>query len=104
MAIHKLNDAERTIYLAELPKWRHDAERDGLARGFRFASFIEAFGFMTQVALLAEKADHHPEWSNVYNRVEILLTTHEAKGLTMRDIELARAIDRAAALFTPAPN
>ena len=60
------------------------------------ADFVAAFGFMTRVALLAEKADHHPEWSNVWNRVDILLTTHDADGLSMRDIELARAIDKAA--------
>jgi 4a-hydroxytetrahydrobiopterin dehydratase len=94
MAIQKLTDAERLTYLAELAEWRHDPERDALSRGLRFADFAEAFGFMTRVALLAEKADHHPEWSNVYNRVEILLTTHEARGLTMRDVKLARAIDR----------
>lgn len=58
-----------------------------------FGDFVEAFGFMTQVALLAEKADHHPEWRNVYNRVDIELTTHDAGGLTLKDIELARAID-----------
>ncbi len=59
-----------------------------------FGGFVEAFGFMTQVALLAEKADHHPEWRNVYNRVNIDLTTHDAGGLTVKDIELAKAIDR----------
>ena len=80
--------------LATVPQWRHDAARGGtITREFMFASFVEAFGFMTQVALLAEKADHHPEWSNVYNRVTITLTTHDANGLSLRDIELARRID-----------
>jgi 4a-hydroxytetrahydrobiopterin dehydratase len=76
-----------------VPEWAADEARDGIARKFAFADFVEAFGFMARVALLAEKADHHPEWSNVYNRVEILLTTHDADGLSRRDIDLARAID-----------
>jgi 4a-hydroxytetrahydrobiopterin dehydratase len=63
-------------------------------RTFKFKDFVEAFGFMAQVALLAEKMDHHPEWSNVYNRVEILLTTHDCNGLSARDVTLAQAIDR----------
>jgi 4a-hydroxytetrahydrobiopterin dehydratase len=63
-------------------------------RSFKFADFVEAFGFMTRVALLAEKADHHPEWSNVYNRVDILLTTHDCDGLSQRDLDLARKIDK----------
>jgi 4a-hydroxytetrahydrobiopterin dehydratase len=66
---------------------------DGLEREWRFHSFVEAFGFMTQVALLAERANHHPEWSNVYNRVTIRLTTHDLGGLSSRDAELAQAID-----------
>ncbi|MCG6120266.1 MAG: 4a-hydroxytetrahydrobiopterin dehydratase, partial [Blastomonas sp.] len=67
--------------------------RDGITRTFKFTDFVEAFGFMTRVAILAEKADHHPEWSNVYSRVEILLTTHDAGGLSQRDIDLATQID-----------
>ncbi len=70
-----------------------DTARDGITKRFSFDDFVAAFGFMASVALLAEKADHHPEWSNVYNRVDILLTTHDADGLSMRDITLARAID-----------
>ena len=67
--------------------------RDAIAREFRFRDFSEAFGFMSRVALLAEKQDHHPEWSNVWNRVEITLSTHDAGGLSRRDIKLAQAID-----------
>lgn len=92
MAIARLSDAERAALLPTLAGWIHDAERDGIRRSWHFPDFAHAFAFMTRVALLAEKADHHPEWSNVYNRVDILLTTHDAGGLSMRDIELARAI------------
>jgi len=91
--IAKLTEAERAELLPTLGGWTHDAERDGIARRFTFGDFVEAFGFMARVALLAEKADHHPEWSNVYNRVDILLTTHDAGGLSKRDIDMARAID-----------
>jgi len=89
----RIADADRAAALARVPHWTHEPERDGIRRSFRFADFTRAFGFMTQVALLAEKADHHPEWSNVYNRVDILLTTHDADGLSERDIALAAAID-----------
>ncbi len=81
---------------AELPDWQFEAARGGtIRREFRFADFVEAFSFMTRVALVAEKHDHHPEWSNVYNRVTIVLTTHDAGGLTAKDIALARAADAA---------
>ena len=93
MAIEALSEAERAEALRGLPDWDHDEARDAITRTIQFADFVEAFGFMTQVALMAEKADHHPEWKNVYNRVEILLTTHDAGGLSPRDIELAEAID-----------
>jgi 4a-hydroxytetrahydrobiopterin dehydratase len=87
----------------ELPAWRFSAERGGtIRRDFVFADFVQAFAFMTRVALVAEKHDHHPEWSNVYNRVSITLTTHDAGGLTARDIALARAADAAFAASTPA--
>ncbi|MDG5488956.1 4a-hydroxytetrahydrobiopterin dehydratase [Sphingomonas sp. FW199] len=92
--IDALNEAERTDALEGLPDWDFDEARDAIVREFTFDDFSQAFGFMTQVALLAEKADHHPEWSNVYNRVEILLTTHDAGGLSARDIDMAQAIDR----------
>ena len=81
--------------LSDIGPWQHDAARGAIRRTFRFADFAQAFGFMTQVALAAEKADHHPEWTNVYNRVDITLTTHDADGLTQRDFDLARQIDAA---------
>ena len=77
--------------MKSLPAW--SLEGDRISRECLFENFVEAFGFMTSVALLAERANHHPEWRNVYNRVQIELTTHEAGGLTGRDIELAREID-----------
>lgn len=79
--------------LARFSAWTHEPSRDALIREFRFDDFVGAFGFMTQVAILAEKADHHPEWSNVYNRVTILLTTHDCDGLSQRDVDLAAAIE-----------
>ncbi|HEV2678212.1 MAG TPA: 4a-hydroxytetrahydrobiopterin dehydratase [Aliidongia sp.] len=91
--VAKLTDAERQAALGELADWSLVAERDAIRKSFRFGDFVEAFGFMTRVALLAEKADHHPEWSNVYNKVEILLTTHDVDGLSARDVALAMAID-----------
>ncbi len=80
-----------------LTEWRPAEGRDAIVRSLKFRSFAEAFGFMSEIALVAEKMDHHPEWSNVYNRVEILLATHESGGVTERDIKLAEAIDKAAA-------
>jgi 4a-hydroxytetrahydrobiopterin dehydratase len=91
--VAKLNDAERDEALSGLAGWSHDADRDAIAKSYRFADFGEAFAFMTRVALEAEKADHHPEWSNVWNRVDIALTTHSAGGLTARDVALAKKID-----------
>ena len=93
MHISRLEDAARDIAMQLLPQWTYDADAKGIRRTLRFADFAEAFGFMTRVAILAEKADHHPEWFNVYNRVEILLTTHDADGLSQRDIDLASKID-----------
>ena len=83
----------RTQLAATLPHWRLLPDRDAIARDFRFKDFSAAWAFMARVALLAERHDHHPEWSNVYNRVSIILTTHDAGGLSERDIKLARAID-----------
>ena len=93
MTVPRLSPAERDAALARLPAWH--LREDGLAivREFRFGDFGEAFAFMTRVAIAADKADHHPEWSNVYNRVEITLTTHDAGGLSARDVALAQAID-----------
>jgi 4a-hydroxytetrahydrobiopterin dehydratase len=93
----KLTDAERSAALSGLPDWKPVEGRDAIVRTLRFGDFNAAFGFMSRVALKAEKIDHHPEWFNVYNRVEITLSTHDAGGLTTRDIELARFIDEAAA-------
>ncbi len=94
MSVPQLTQAEREQSLAELPDWT--LREDGLAitRAFKFRNFSEAFAFMTRVALAAEKLDHHPEWSNVYNRVTITLTTHDAGGLSERDIKMARAINK----------
>ena len=90
--------------LAQCLDWRFDADRGGqITREFVFADFTEAFSFMSQVALLAEKRDHHPEWSNVYNRVVITLTTHDVKGLSNKDIDLARLIDLAFSRFRATP-
>lgn len=91
-----LNDRERDAALADLDGWSYRADDKAIVRKLKFGDFNAAFGFMARVALLAEKADHHPEWSNVWNRVNIALTTHDAGGLTQKDIDLARAIDKLA--------
>ena len=93
MSIAKLSPSEVQAVLAVHPDWHLRADGLALTRTLKFADFSAAFGFMTRVALLAQQADHHPEWSNVYNRVEITLTTHDAGGLSQRDAELATAID-----------
>ena len=90
-----------TEVLAGLPDWRRaDDPRPAIARSLRFKDFNAAFGFMTRVALLADKADHHPEWFNVYSRVDVRLTNHDAGGLTELDFKLATAMEKAAALRT----
>jgi len=91
--VKKLDREERERLLPALAGWTHDTMRDAITKRFVFVDFVAAFGFMARVALIAEKADHHPEWSNVCNRVDILLTTHDAGGLSQRDIELAGAIN-----------
>lgn len=91
--IEPLSEDDRAEALDALPDWDYDEARDAITLTVQFADFAEAFGFMARVALVAEKMDHHPEWSNVWNRVDILLTTHDAGGLSHRDIELASAID-----------
>ena len=88
-----LSESERNEALAGLAGWQYDKGRKGIARSFTFADFGEAFGFMARVALEAEKADHHPDWSNVWNRVDILLSTHSAGGVTAKDIALAGRIE-----------
>ncbi len=92
----KLTGAEREAFLGDNPLWKPVEGRDAVTRSFQFGDFNEAFGFMTRVALAAEKADHHPEWFNVYNKVEITLSTHDANGLSERDVALAAFIDEAA--------
>ena len=91
--IAKLTDTERATLPIALPQWRMVPGRDAIQRDFAFADFSAAWGFMSRVALLAEKQDHHPEWSNVWNRVSITLATHDAGGISARDIKLAQAID-----------
>ena len=93
MSVPRLTDNERDAALARLPGWALRGDGLAIEREWRFADFGEAFGFMTRVALAAEKADHHPEWSNVWNRVTIVLTTHDAGGLSGRDVALAETID-----------
>ena len=94
----KLDKVQRAAALKSLKGWRQDPKRDAIVKTFVFANFVEAFGFMTQSALVAERMDHHPEWSNVYKTVSVLLTTHDAGGLTSKDVELARIMDAAARL------
>ncbi len=91
--IQKLTPEQRAALPVTLPLWQCLADRDAIHRSLRFDDFSQAFAFMARVALLAEKQDHHPEWSNVYNRVEITLTTHDCQGLSQRDVALAGAID-----------
>jgi len=89
-----LSDAERKELLPGLDGWSMAEGRDAIAKTFVFHDFVEAFGWMTRVALVAEAMNHHPEWSNTYNKVEVTLATHDAKGLTRRDIELAQRMDQ----------
>ena len=91
--VAKLSEAERSGLAGTLPNWSQVQGRDAITRSLKFRDFNEAWGFMARVALLAEKQDHHPEWSNVWNRVEIVLSTHDAGGLSARDVKLAQAID-----------
>ena len=93
MAVPQLTKAERGEALAALPEWTLRADDLAIERSFKFENFSEAWAFMARVALIAEKHDHHPEWSNVYNRVAITLTTHDAGGLSERDVKMAKAID-----------
>lgn len=94
MTVARLTENERTTWLSVLDGWTLSRDGAAIARQFEFGDFSEAFCFMTRIALLAEKHDHHPEWSNVYNRVDITLTTHDAGGLSHRDVEMAEAINK----------
>jgi 4a-hydroxytetrahydrobiopterin dehydratase len=93
MPIARLTQAERAAALAELPGWREVEGRDAIAKSFRFRDFNAAFGFMSRVALMAEKMDHHPEWLNVYKTVEVTLSTHDCGGLSEKDIALAKFME-----------
>jgi 4a-hydroxytetrahydrobiopterin dehydratase len=92
-----LSEQERSAALAGLPGWRYDSEARALRRDYRFADFPAAFAFMTRSALAAEKADHHPDWSNSWNEVAVALSTHSAGGVTEKDVALAKAMDGFAA-------
>ena len=94
----KLSESERTMSLNRMSGWDLVQDRDAITKSFKFKTFNQAFGFMTRVALIAEKLNHHPEWSNVYNRVDITLSTHDAGGLTELDIQLAEKIDKVSQL------
>ncbi|WP_298623750.1 4a-hydroxytetrahydrobiopterin dehydratase [uncultured Zoogloea sp.] len=96
MRPQKLDPAEQAERLATLDGWQLVPGREAITRSYRFADFNAAFGWMARVALMAEKLDHHPEWRNTYNRVEVVLTTHDAGGLTELDFQLAGFMDRAA--------
>jgi len=89
----RLDPAARTTFLREFPLWREVAGQGAITRRFKFPDFSAAFAFMTRVALLAEKQDHHPEWTNVYDTVDITLSTHDAGGVTDKDVALAKAIE-----------
>lgn len=97
--IERLSAEGRKAALRELRGWNDVADRDAIARTFTFKDFNEAFGFMARVALVAEKRDHHPEWRNVYKTVEVVLATHDADGVTQKDIDLAKAMDAIAGQF-----
>ena len=96
MARERLSTTEIAKRLQELDGWTLSEDTLSLTRTFKFANFVQAFGFMTECAIHAEKLDHHPEWSNVYKTVDVLLTTHSAKGLTELDFDLAGRMDKAA--------
>ena len=89
----KLSDSQLSAALGGLPEWRMVEGRSAIERTFVFKNFVEAFGFMSKTALIAEKMDHHPEWANVYKTVEVTLTTHSADGVTQLDIDLATKMD-----------
>ncbi|MBX7527458.1 4a-hydroxytetrahydrobiopterin dehydratase [Qipengyuania vesicularis] len=94
MSVEELTQEERDSWMRALPEWSLAREGKAIERKFEFSDFAEAFAFMTRIAIIAEKRDHHPEWFNVYNRVEITLTTHDAGGLSLRDVNMAKKIDK----------
>ncbi|NNC51493.1 MAG: 4a-hydroxytetrahydrobiopterin dehydratase [Erythrobacter sp.] len=94
MTVEQLTAEERDTWMRALPDWSLTREGNAIERKFEFADFAEAFAFMTRIAIMAEKRDHHPEWFNVYNKVEITLTTHDAGGLSLRDVNMAKKIDK----------
>ena len=93
MAVEKLARSDAESALSQLDGWEFDRDGDAMRKVFKFSDFSEAWGFMNRVALIAEKSDHHPEWFNVYNKVDITLTTHDAGGLSQRDVKMAKAIE-----------
>lgn len=93
MQRNRLNDDELKQALASLEGWQKISDREAISKSFKFKNFSEAFGFMTRVALYAEKIDHHPEWFNVYNRVDVTLATHSENGITELDIKLAQKMN-----------
>ena len=95
----KLNRKDVTAALETLPGWRRHAERDAITKRFEFGNFSKAFAWMAQIALFAEKIDHHPEWENVYQRVDVVLTTHSAEGITELDIKMAKKMNHCAKLY-----
>jgi 4a-hydroxytetrahydrobiopterin dehydratase len=93
MTVKKLAPKARAAALKMLKGWKEAKGGEAITKNFKFADFNEAFGFMTRVALLADKMDHHPEWFNVYNKVEVTLSTHDAGGVTQNDIDMAKAMN-----------
>lgn len=91
--VEKLSDTEIEKALKDLSGWKRASDKHAIAKNFKFSDFSEAWAFMSRCALLAEKMDHHPEWFNVYNRVEVVLTTHDADGISVRDINMAKAMN-----------
>ena len=96
----KISTDERSRALAQLDGWEAAKDREAIVKEYRFSNFSQAFAWMTQVALLAEKMDHHPEWTNVYSRVSVALTTHDAGGITRNDLDMAKQMDLYAKLYT----
>jgi len=99
--VQKLSSDARTAALQDLSQWQDVPGRDAIQRSFKFADFNAAFGFMSHVALMAERMDHHPEWFNVYNRVDVTLTTHDCGGVSELDVKMALFMDKTAAAFLP---